>query len=35
MDKTFFWQHGKNYMQSAQIKLDPDENFLQHAKHQP
>ena len=27
-----FLQHGKNYMQPAQIKLHPDENFLQHAK---
>ena len=27
-----FLQHGKNVMQPAQIKLHPDENFLQHAK---
>ena len=27
-----FLQHGKNYMQPAQIKLHPGEIFLQHAK---
>ena len=27
-----FLQHGRNHMQPAQIKLHPDENFLQHAK---
>ena len=30
-----FSQHAKNYMQPAQIKLHPDENFLHHAKIQP
>ena len=27
-----FLQHKKNYMQPAQIKLHPDQKFLQHAK---
>jgi hypothetical protein len=27
-----FLQHAKNYMQPAQIKLHPDENFLHYVK---
>ena len=30
--KNAFLQHGKNYMQRAQIKFHPDENFQQHTK---
>ena len=33
--KNAFLQHGKNYMQPAQIKLHTHDNFLQHAKIQP